>query len=99
MLDDEWHNHDRDRRRTKVLFQVAQPNFLLHEHPSIRHIAMLDELTGVIVLKDRRKREFFTTLLPNARFFLLHQHALPECAREADWCDAIRPRLLNKPSK
>ena len=99
MLDDEWHEHDRERRRAKVLFKLAKPNVILNEHSSIKHIAMLDEMSGVIVLKDRRKREFFTTLLPNARFFLLHQHALPDCAPAADWCESIRPLLLNKLAK
>lgn len=96
--DDEWHEYDLAGRRIKALFLVPDPRFLVMEHRAVRHIAMIDAVTGVIILNKRRSREFFDSLVPNARWFATRNHGMPSrLARIPEWCAPFRQQLLNKP--
>ena len=96
---EEWHDYNRELRRSRVIFKVTQQAFAFRDNDVIKSIAMIDDLTGILILKARHRREFFRSILPDAKFFFRRQNNPPDYAPVPDWLEPLRQHLLDKPAK
>ena len=94
----EWYEYDQTTRRDRALFRVPSAHFAFVDHPDILHIQMIDPLNGYVVLKNRRKRAFFSKrILPDAQhFFVLRKNRTPTPEHTppawcADLADCVKP--------
>jgi len=95
MRGEEWHAYDRRTRRMGVVFQVPEEHFPFQDHADVLDIQMIDARSGFLLLRTRRRRSFFASVLPSAeRFLTLHRRRLPRAASPPAWCAGPKIREL-----
>lgn len=95
---DEWHEYDQLGQRVKAVFVVPNERFLIREHRDVRHVAMINAVTGILVLRKKRRRDFFAKLVPEARWYAARNRGLSgRLAHIPVWYETVRQQLLDKP--
>ena len=92
---DEWFEYDKTTKRSRAFFRVPQEHFAFVDHRDIVHIQMLDRLNGIVILKSRHKRSFFSKrILPDAcQFFFMRKRSPPAPPPTPDWCAELASKL------
>lgn len=96
----EWYSYDNKTRRSRIRFRVQAEHFAFCDHKDILDIYMIDRFNGVVVLKKRHRRSFFSQqILPDAhQFFIIHKNeALTTPASPVpSWCSQLAAKLTVK---
>ena len=88
----EWHEYDRTTSRARALFRVHREQFAFSDHADILKIQMIDPLNGIIILKTRRRRAFFSQrILPDAtHLFTIRKNKTPAPTHTPPtWCQDL----------